>query len=100
MDQKFNICAYPTIKFIVNGHRIKGQYPGKRTVEELSQFVSKLVQDPVIEITQSEEFKDVDSEMIYGKFIGYFNEKDQIYDSYRKVAINFKENSTFYACFG
>ncbi|XP_044584569.1 endoplasmic reticulum resident protein 44-like [Cotesia glomerata] len=97
---KFNICAYPTIKFIVNGHTIKRQYPGKRTVEELTQFVSKLVQDPVIEITQLEEFIDVDSEIICGKFIGYFNEKDQKYDSYRRVAMNFKENSTFYACFG
>lgn len=96
---RFHITKYPTLKVIRNGQPTKREYRGQRSSEAFLSFIQKQLADPIKEIQDLKELKDLDDKK--RTVIGYFDRKDvPEYNIFRRVATNLKEDCQFFVGFG
>ncbi|XP_044584543.1 endoplasmic reticulum resident protein 44-like isoform X1 [Cotesia glomerata] len=96
---RFQITKYPTLKIIKNGQPAKREYRGQRSAEAFVEFIKKQLEDPIREFNDLKELTDLDDKK--RMVIGYFDRKDlPEYDTFRKVAINLKDDCQFHVGFG
>ena len=99
MGTRFHITKYPTLKYVRNGIVAKREYRGQRTAEAFVEFIRETTKDPVEEVKDLTELKELDGKKRH--LIGYFTEQKTIeYENFRRVASNLKDDCVFHGAFG
>lgn len=96
--KRFKIMKYPTLKVSLNGDVMKKEYRGQRSSEGLVEFIHEQMKDPIKEIMQLDELKNLNTKK--RSFVAYFDKREtHDYNLYRRVAANLREECDFYAVF-
>ncbi|XP_031625231.1 endoplasmic reticulum resident protein 44-like [Contarinia nasturtii] len=99
IGKRFQISKYPTLKISLNGDIMKTEYRGQRSPEALADFVRQQLKDPIKEVINLNQLKDVSPKKRF--VVAYFDRRDTgDYHIYRRVAANLKDFCDFYAGFG
>ncbi|XP_021962921.1 endoplasmic reticulum resident protein 44 isoform X2 [Folsomia candida] len=99
ISSRYKISKYPTLKLIRNGVPVKKEYRGGRTPEAFLEYIVKQMENPIHEFHHLREVLSIDETKRI--FIGYMTSNtSRTYDTYRRVAMNLKDDCAFYVGFG
>ncbi|VDN56706.1 unnamed protein product [Dracunculus medinensis] len=94
--QKYNVNKYPTLKLFRHGELVKREYRAQRSVEALSDFIYKQLNESIITIASTDDLK---AKMDKSKrnVVAYFNQlTGSEYDNFRKVSSALREDCVFW----
>ncbi|KAH3754869.1 hypothetical protein DPMN_189552 [Dreissena polymorpha] len=99
ISTQYHISKYPTLKLFRNGQAVKKEYRGQRSVEALTEFVRKQLEDTVQQHGKLEELDELQDKK--RNMIGYFSDKEtDSYKTYRRVAMQLRDDCVFHAAVG
>ncbi|CAG2166667.1 unnamed protein product [Oppiella nova] len=97
LGTRFHISKYPTLKLLMNGKTMKREFRGQRSTDAIVQHIRDLLKDPIKHIENFDEFNKIDETK--GSLIAYSSALPntiQDYNIYRKVAIDLRDDCSFY----
>lgn len=95
---RYHVNKYPTLKLIQNGKVMKREYRGQRSVEALSSHIRSLLSDPIVYISQPQDWDKIEenSAGIVAHIDGLSNDT---YIVLKKVAMELRDDCKFYVFF-
>ena len=65
ISTQYHISKYPTLKLFRNGHIVKKEYRGQRSVDALTEYIKGQVQDTVQKHSHLDELDELEVSLIF-----------------------------------